>query len=185
MSRIDKDIAMLMQDIADPDRSHQFPVMTGVVVADSVDLEAMTCDVTLSSGVVAGGVLLNGITESTLGVIPIPTDGSLVWVAALDGASKYGVVRCSSVLKVLVAIGDVTGEVSDGKVYWKQGAGELTMQGGKISVKNGSTDLKTVLNNILSHVQAITVPTGVGPSGVPINAADFVSDNSLVNGLLF
>ena len=62
--------------------------------------------------------------------------------------------------------------------------GEFKLSGGKMSFKNGGTDLKTILNNILSHIQALTVSTGTGPSSVPVNIADFINDNTNVNSLL-
>jgi hypothetical protein len=164
------------------------PIMMGTVVADSVDEGAMTCSVLLSvdgTDSPTEGVLLNALQDNTDGVIPVPNDESVVWVAELDGPGKFGVVRCSTLKKVLVKIGDVTGELSNGLVDLKQGDAEVKLSGGKISLKNGSADLKTILNNVLSHIQALTVPTGTGPSGVPINVADFVTDNSKVNQLLF
>ncbi|KAA6339872.1 hypothetical protein EZS27_012237 [termite gut metagenome] len=44
---------------------------------------------------------------------------------------------------------------------------------GGLTLKKGSSGLKKTLNDLLTAIQALTVPTGVGPSGPPINIADF------------
>ena len=165
---------------------NRFPVMAAKVV--TVDAGTQTCTVNLSItdvGVELPGVMLNALAGNDLGVVLYPAINSIVWVAELDGPGKYGVVRCSEVTKVGVKVGDVTGEVSNGKVYWKQGDGELTLQGGKLQWKNGGGDLKTGFDTFFTHMLAMTVPTGVGPSGPPINSADFTSDQSYFDGLLF
>lgn len=36
-------------------------------------------------------------------------------------------------------------------------------------------DVLSLLNKTLTAIQALTVPTGVGPSGVPVNSADFLA----------
>jgi hypothetical protein len=41
-------------------------------------------------------------------------------------------------------------------------------------LENGSSGLKKTLGDILTAIQALTVPTGTGPSGPPINIADFI-----------
>lgn len=38
---------------------------------------------------------------------------------------------------------------------------------------NGDSGLKNTLKNLINAILALTVPTGTGPSGVPINASDF------------
>ncbi len=72
-----------------------------------------------------------------------------------------------------------------GKVDVKDGAGgELSMQAGIFTIKNGSADLGAILTDILTNLQALTVPTGVGPSGPPINLAAFAADAAKVALLL-
>lgn len=38
---------------------------------------------------------------------------------------------------------------------------------------NQSSGLKNTLKNMINAILALTVPTGTGPSGVPVNSADF------------
>ncbi|KAA6327236.1 hypothetical protein EZS27_023761 [termite gut metagenome] len=44
---------------------------------------------------------------------------------------------------------------------------------GGLTLKKGGSGLKNTLNDLLTAIQKLTVPTGVGPSGPPINLADF------------
>jgi len=57
----------------------------------------------------------------------------------------------------------------------KAGDIEINLDGSKVEVKNNIESLKTILDDIITAINSITVPTGVGPSGVPINAAQFIS----------
>jgi len=45
-------------------------------------------------------------------------------------------------------------------------------------------DLCDVLKQMITEIKAITVPTGVGPSGMPINSPNFTKINSNVQGLV-
>lgn len=45
---------------------------------------------------------------------------------------------------------------------------------GGLTLTKGSSGLKKTLNDLLTAIQKLTVTTGVGPSGPPINIADFV-----------
>jgi hypothetical protein len=52
----------------------------------------------------------------------------------------------------------------------------IDTDGKLLSIKNGQTDLLTLLNDLQAALQAHTHPTGTGPSGPPINIADFVKN---------
>jgi len=54
----------------------------------------------------------------------------------------------------------------------------------KIEISNTVTDLKTIITDLLTAIKAITVPTGVGPSGVPINIAQFIAVEQKLNQLM-
>lgn len=53
---------------------------------------------------------------------------------------------------------------------WKveQDGISIELTGNKASLKNGSTDIKTILKDILTAIKTLTVSTGVGPSGTPL-----------------
>lgn len=74
-------------------------------------------------------------------------------------------------------------EVVNDKTKITHEAEALTMVSDKATVKittkgltltKGSSGLKKTLEDLLTAIKALTVTTGVGPSGTPINIADFV-----------
>lgn len=60
----------------------------------------------------------------------------------------------------------VTAKADSWKVEQNGVAIELT--GNKASLKNDSTGLKTILNDLLMAIKTLTVSTAVGPSGTPL-----------------
>lgn len=54
----------------------------------------------------------------------------------------------------------------------------------KFTLKNDVTDLRAELDALLVAIQALTVTTPVGPSGPPINIADFIQIQNNINQLL-
>lgn len=74
--------------------------------------------------------------------------------------------------------------LKDGQVDLKNAVGnfKLTPQG-QFALTNGVAEVVDLmvrhyerLSEVLTHIQSLTVPTGVGPSGPPINIADFITD---------
>ena len=73
-------------------------------------------------------------------------------------------------------------EISNGKTRVTHEAESLTLVSdqstvrittGGLTLKKGGSGLKKTLESILDGICQLTVPTGVGPSGVPINSAVF------------
>lgn len=73
-------------------------------------------------------------------------------------------------------------EVTNDKVKALHEADALTVTAGNTTVKastggvtitRGGSGLKKTLENLIDAILALTVPTAVGPSGTPINAAQF------------
>lgn len=54
----------------------------------------------------------------------------------------------------------------------------------KLSIKSQNEDMKTLLSDLLDAIKKLTVTTSVGPSGVPINLADFEAIKQRLNNLL-
>ena len=55
-------------------------------------------------------------------------------------------------------------------------AGQATIKTttGGLTLTKGSSGLKKTLNDLLAAIQKLTVTTSLGPSGPPINMADFI-----------
>lgn len=72
----------------------------------------------------------------------------------------------------------------DGEILLKNVLGTFTLnKDGKYSIGNSMAELfdtlektYTRISTILDNVLALTVPTGVGPSGPPVNSASFIDD---------
>lgn len=60
----------------------------------------------------------------------------------------------------------------------------LKLDEDKFTLKNNITDLRAELDALLLAIQALTVTTPVGPSGPPINIADFIQVQNNINQLL-
>jgi hypothetical protein len=55
---------------------------------------------------------------------------------------------------------------------------------GKFTFENGDESLKGLINDLITAIKAITVTTPAGPSGLPVNIADFTAINTRFNTLL-
>ena len=64
---------------------------------------------------------------------------------------------------------------SVGKIKAIVGAYEIEVSTAGIAVRGATGSLKTDLDSILDALTILTVPTPVGPSSVPVNAASFVA----------
>jgi len=73
----------------------------------------------------------------------------------------------------VVKAGDATITVSTDGVELKTGSSGITVTSGGLTLKKGGAGLKKTLESMLDAICQLTVPTGVGPSGVPINMAAF------------
>jgi len=164
-----------------------YEIISGTVVSGSVDSDEYTVSVQrCDDSEPIEGVRLSSVTSDPNGVILIPTDDSTVVIGSIDGPGEWGLIKTSDLEKMIVTIGNTKFTITDGTVKAEDGSGaEMTMTDGKFRIKNGSKDFKTVLDNILQHILALTVPTGTGPSGTPINAADITNDKNDIDSLFF
>jgi len=123
----------------------------------SVDESKRTCTVQIG-GIDYEDVLLYSVENPDLkGFVLIPAVSSTVIVSRVAGSDRFFVDLFSVIDKILFTSGETTFKVT---------------QSGFTVTKSGS-GLKKTLNDILTALQQLTVPTGVGPSGVPVNAASF------------
>lgn len=166
-----------------------------------VDEAARTCTVVME-GIPYENVLLYAVKNAELkGLVVIPKTGSRVLVQQLAN-DRYFVAMFSEVEKVLLTIGENT-EVEVSEECVRIQAGEKTtvtadaekclLQAGESTVKatekgltfvKGGAGLKKTLEALIDAITKLTVPTGVGPSGVPINAADFMKIKQGLNDYL-
>jgi hypothetical protein len=144
-------------------------------VVESVDEQHRTCSVS-SEGVTYEQVLLYAVEKAALkGFCLIPTVKSTVVVARVAGGSHLYVELFSEVSKVLLTVADkVAASVDEKGCLATVGKSTLKMTEQGFTLSRDGAGLKKTLEALLEALTKLTVTTGVGPSGVPINAADFV-----------
>ena len=167
-----------------------YEVLSGRMVSGSLDSAKCTIDVLPTNATTPiTGVRLNTVTENGKGFVVYPKDGGHVIIMSVDGPGVWALVNASEISKVQATIGEggnaTTMTMTTQEVRFTQGAASVALKNGKLSFKNGSKDLNTILTNILQHIQSLTVTTGTGPSGPPINISDFVNDSLDLSQLLF
>ena len=73
----------------------------------------------------------------------------------------------------VIKASDATATVNTDGIELKNGSSTITVTSGGLTLKKGGAGLKKTLESMLDAICKLTVPTGVGPSGVPINMASF------------
>lgn len=167
----------------------------------AVDEEARTCTVVMED-IPYENVLLYAVENTELkGQVLIPRIGSTVLVERIAN-DRYFVAMFSEVEKVLLTIREKTkAEISEENISIQAGdkttvtvdAENCLLQVGESMVKatekgltfvKGGAGLKKTLEKLIDAITKLTVTTGVGPSGVPINAADFIKIKQGLNDYL-
>lgn len=143
-------------------------------VVESVDEAARTCTVS-AEGVTYEKVLLYAVEKAALkGFCLIPTVKSTVVVARVAAGSHLYVELFSEVSKVLLTVTDkVAVSVDEKGCLTTCGKSTLKLTEEGFTLSRDGAGLKKTLDSLLDALSKLTVTTGVGPSGVPINAADF------------
>lgn len=166
-----------------------------------VDEGARTCTVVME-GISYENVLLYAVENTELkGLVLIPKVGSTVLVERIAN-DRYFVAMFSEIEKVLLTIGEKTkAEISEENISIQAGnkttvmadAENCLLQVGESVVKatekgltiiKGGAGLKKTLEELIDAITKLTVTTGVGPSGVPINVADFIKIKQGLNDYL-
>ena len=167
----------------------------------AVNEGSRTCTVVMED-IPYENVLLYAVENTELkGQVLIPRIGSTVLMERIAN-DRYFVAMFSEVAKVLLTIGENTiVEVSEECVRIQSGekttvtadAEKCLLQVGESVVKatekgltfiKGGAGLKKTLEELIDAITKLTVTTGVGPSGVPINAADFIKIKQGLNDYL-
>lgn len=187
----------MSKDIENIRRTLQQGASTGTdtvfqAVVSKVDEEKFTCEVKRSNDVSYFNVRLRGLVNPDLkGIALIPAIGSTVLVCRIANSNQLFVCQYTEVDKLLFTSDDFSLTCDQDKVELLKGdklsvtadAESITMKAGQATVKataggltlsKGSSGLKKTLNDLLTAIQSLTVTTGVGPSGPPINIQDFV-----------
>lgn len=126
-----------------------------------------TCEVTLveDENSVFEHVRLKAHLQGDRGIVIKPKVGSFVVIDLISKTDAF------------VAIYDEVDSVSiklfDHQLLLDSNGLTVDVSKGKFTIKNTEEDLKTWLNDLVSEILKITVTTGTGPSGTPINVPQF------------
>lgn len=146
------------------------PVMASTGIACNIDENGRTCDIRIDDDIMLFNCRLNAIADSyESNVLIIPKDGSMVAYVIIENQdTNVMVVGYSEIDKVVVKTsGGTSVSVEENAIRIDGG------DGGKISVFNKSQNLHSILSDLIDEITKLTVTTSVGPSGTPVNIAQF------------
>lgn len=149
---------------------------TFLATVRKVDTEQRTCTVE-AEGVAYEDVLLHAVAnpDSRGGWIQ-PAVGSIVLVSRIGGSNELYVAMTSEAEALHFAVGD------DAEAVFS--ADGLTVQAGDtrfhatsagFSVNRGQDGLRKTLEQLIDAICQLTVSTGAGPSGPPLNVDSFMT----------
>lgn len=151
---------------------------------DSVDENTLMCICTPINGLNnAEGLNVRMLPEVCDGVLSIPAVGSTVTVIYGDVLEPI-IVAYGEISMHRIIVGDTEVTLTDGDLLIEQGKMSIELKNGKVSIKNDKKNLLDILNNILTHVLALTVPTPSGTSGTPLNYTQFQQDQNDLKNLM-
>lgn len=143
-----------------------------IYVGTAVNIDGYQCTVQRTGMGDLKDVRLNAIIPAgalNSYITVVPKEGSYVLAGIIENhVTEACVLQCSEVEKVMVVIGDVN-FVIDSSGY---------------KISKGGESLKQCLSDLADAINEITVPTQVGPSGTPINAANITAIKGRLNSFL-
>lgn len=113
-------------------------------------------------------------TDYTCDVEPINDDIELMGVKLHSGIGEA---------KTMVIIPKVGSMVVCTFINKSQAFVSLCEEAKSVEIKNDSNSLKKVLEDLISMIEKLTVTTGVGPSGTPINVAELTPIKQSISNL--
>lgn len=142
----------------------------------SVDEARRTCTVE-AGGVSYDDVRLHAVADAERkGFCFIPAVGSVVLVSRIGGSNELFAAMFSTVDRVLLTIGErVSAALDADGLTFAAGDTALEATADGLELTRGSAGLLKTLSDLCDTLARLTVPTAVGPSGVPVNAADFTA----------
>ncbi|MFI3322084.1 MAG: hypothetical protein R3Y50_06120 [Rikenellaceae bacterium] len=165
-------------------------VFQGVVT--EVDETEFTCTVKRDDAVDYFDVRLRGLVNSGLqGFAFIPKVESTVLVCRIGKSNELFVCQFTEIDKMIFTDNDLILTVDTEKIELLKGenitinldvdrleflnsSSIIKISADGLTLNRGDFGLKKTLEDLLTAIKALTVTTGTGPSGTPINVADFI-----------
>ena len=150
-----------------------------------VDENEFTCTVLIDDELEYTDVRLRSvIDQQKQGFAFVPKVGSMVLVGRIGNSDQLFVALFSEVNKVLMTAGSLEVTVDPEKVEVKKGSSTFRQTEAGFTFTRSNEGLKKLLQDLITEITQLTVPTGVGPSGMPINAAAFTAIKTRVGNLM-
>lgn len=161
-----------------------YEIMSGTVVAGSVDEVNQTISVQPDGqeGIIEG-VMLGAVSSTTDALVVVPKEGSHVVIGSVDGPGNWILLKPSEITKILLTIANTACTISESGVKVESGNTLIEVES-VIKIATANENLHAILNDLITAITLITVPTPAGPSGVPVNAATFNSILTRLSNLL-
>jgi len=138
--------------------------------AEVLSVGSETCDVEIG-GTVYTGVHLSAVSDGNANnLVVTPAVGSVVLICDKSGGDM--------VWMNVVSFSEIAA------LRFRADGFECVVEGGKVSIWKGIYSLADVLSELLEAIKAITVTTGVGPSGTPVNFAKFDEVQKKLNNFI-
>lgn len=162
----------------------QWQIVWGTVVPGSYDAASGTVDVLpIAQTEAINHVLIHAVPGEEEGLILVPADGSYVLLGAVEGSGQWVVLKAGELRKAEIRLGNTHMLVDENGVQCGKSSAVLKVSN-KIEISTAGENLHGLLKDLLAAIKVLTVPTPAGPSGVPVNLADFVALELRVDNLL-
>ena len=185
MSREIEDIARALRSVAGQKQTLVIPAQVKQVYTDSltctVEFEGLEYEARLTAIVDSNG--------KRSAIIP-KQDSWVLCVPVAENETDLIVIAYSEIESIRIIHNNVKINTDSNGVIIENGQTKLKIKNNEISITSdkieikGLESLKTILDDLITQITMLTVPTGVGPSGVPINSAAFTAIKSRLNNVL-
>ncbi len=185
MSREIEDIARGLRVLAGREKTQVLPCQVKDVDTDNmtctVEFEGLEYEARLTAVIDNNGnrSAIQPKQNSWVLCIPVAGNEADLVVIAYSEIDSISIVHDN--VKITTGSDGVKIENSQSTLEIKDS--EISIVSGKVEIK-GLESLKTILDDLITQITMLTVPTGVGPSGVPINSAAFTAIKTRLNNVL-
>jgi hypothetical protein len=159
------------------------PIQTFPAAVSSVDPDSLTCDVE-AEGITWHEVRIQSLFQAGKGITMLPKKDSFVLVSRIGNSNELFVSAFSEVDQVLFEIENTTFKATNEGVEIVKDNKTTFLQNDLFTIKTSNESLKKILEDLITAIGTLTVTTGVGPSGIPINKPQFDAIKTRLNNLL-
>jgi hypothetical protein len=136
-------------------------------IVSGVDKAKCTCKLDVA-GRIYNNVSLRSIITDDMGAVFYPEDNTNAVACRMPNSNRLFIIKMEKVESFHIKIND----------------SELSGNNQGFTIKRGSESIKKILSDLMDAISQMTVTTGVGPSGTPINIASFVDLKARLNNIL-